>query len=177
VTDYSGLIVPLPDLEPVVGEWRACYDAEFVDTPAHVTVLFPWIPPGSLTEADLDAVGQLARSWQPFEVCFARFGDFQTFEDAGVHYLAPEPADPFLALTDDVCAVWPEYPPYEGAFAEVVPHLTVSSSADAEQAAELRAAVEALLPVRTVAAELVVVEVLDRRCRVRRSFRLGGRKR
>ncbi|HEX8768341.1 MAG TPA: 2'-5' RNA ligase family protein, partial [Jatrophihabitans sp.] len=132
-----------------------------------------WIPPHSITEADLDAVGQLARSWQPFEVCFARF---ETFEDADVHYLAPEPADPFLALTDDLCTVWPEYPPYEGVFAEVVPHLTVSTSADAAQAAEFRAAVTALLPVRTIARELTAVEVLDGRCRVRRSFRLGGRK-
>jgi hypothetical protein len=174
VTDYSGLIVPLPDLEPVVGQWRARYDAQFADTPAHVTALFPWIPPAKLTEADLDAVGQLAKDWQPFEVCFAEFG---TFDDADVHYLAPEPADPFLALTQDLCTIWPEYPPYEGVFAEVVPHLTVSDGAGAEQAAELRAAVGALLPVRTMARELTVVEVLDGRCRVRRSFRLGGRKR
>jgi 2'-5' RNA ligase len=177
VPDYSGLIVPLPDLEPVVGELRARYDNQFADTPAHVTVLFPWIPPDSLTEADLDSVGQLATSWQPFELSFARFGTFATFDDAGVHYLEPEPADPFLALTEDLSTVWPEYPPYEGAFAEVVPHLTVSSSADPEQAAEFRAAVTALLPVRTIARELAVVEVLDGRCQVRRSFRLGGRTR
>ena len=173
MTDYSGLIVPLPDLEPVVGKWRARHDTRVADTPAHVTVLFPWIPPDCLAEADLDAVGQLAKSWQPFEVRFARFG---TFEDADVHYLAPEPADPFLALTEDLCTVWPEYPPYEGAFAEVVPHLTVSVGADPDQAAELRAAVTALLPIRTIAHELTAVEVIDGRCRVRRSFRLGGRK-
>jgi 2'-5' RNA ligase len=174
VTDYSGLIVPLPDLEPVVGQWRARYDSQFADTPAHVTALFPWIPPADLTEADLDAVGQLAKDWQPFEVCFAGFG---TFDDADVHYLAPEPADPFLALTQDLCTVWPEYPPYEGVFAEVVPHLTVSVGAGAEQVAELRAAVQALLPISSMARELTVIEVLDGRCRVRRSFRLGGRKR
>jgi 2'-5' RNA ligase len=174
VTDYTGLIMPLPDLEPVVGEWRARYDTQFADTPAHVTVLFPWVPPGDLTDADLDAVGRLAEDWQPFEVCFA---EFRMFADADVHYLAPEPADPFLALTQDLCTVWPEYPPYEGAFPEVVPHLTVAVGVSDEQAAEFRAAVEALLPVRTVAAELTVVEVLDGRCRVRRSFRLGGRNR
>jgi 2'-5' RNA ligase len=173
MTDYSGLIVPLPDLEPVIGKWRARYDTQFADTPAHVTVLFPWIPPDSLTEADLDAVGQLAKSWQPFEVSFTRFG---RFEDEDVHYLAPEPSDPFLALTQDLCTVWPEYPPYEGLFAEVVPHLTVSTSADAAQAAEFRAAVTPLLPVRTIARELTAVEVRDGRCRVRRSFRLGGHK-
>jgi 2'-5' RNA ligase len=174
VTDYTGLIVPMPDLEPVVGEWRARYDTRFADTPAHVTVLFPWIPPGELTEADLDAVGQLAEEWQPFEV---RFADFRTFENPDVHYLAPEPADPFVALTQDFCTVWPEYQPYEGTISEVLPHLTVSVGATAKQAAELRAAVGALLPVRTIARELTVVEVLDSRCRVRRSFRLGGRKR
>jgi 2'-5' RNA ligase len=173
VTEYSGLIVPLPDLEPVVGKWRARYDNQFADTPAHVTVLFPWIPPDRLTEADLDAVGQLTKSWQPFEVCFARFG---TFEDEDVHYLAPEPADPFLALSEDLCTVWPEYPPYEGVFAEVVPHLTVSVGADPDQTTELRAAVTALLPVRTIAHELIAVEVRDGRCRIRRSYRLGGRK-
>ena len=128
VTDYTGLIVPLPDLEPVVGRWRARYDNWFAGTPAHVTVLFPWIPPAELTEADLDAVGQLAKDWQPFEVSFA---EFRTFEDDDVLYLAPEPADPFSALTDDVYTVWPEYPPYEGAFDEVIPHLTVASTADA----------------------------------------------
>jgi 2'-5' RNA ligase len=128
VTDYSGLIVPMPDLEPVVGQWRARYDASFADTPAHVTALFPWIPPAELTEVDLDVVGQLAKDWQPFEVCFAEFG---TFDDADVHYLAPEPADPFLALTEDLCTIWPEYPPYEGVFAEVVPHLTVADGAGA----------------------------------------------
>jgi 2'-5' RNA ligase len=174
VTDYTGLIVALPDLEPVVGEWRARYDTQFTGAPAHVTVLFPWIPPADLTESDLAVVGQLANDWQPFEVCFA---EFRTFDGPVVHYLAPEPADPFVALTDDVCTVWPEYPPYGGAVDEVVPHLTVAVGADAEQAAEFRAAIGALLPVRTIAAELTVVEVLDGRCRVRRSFRLGGRKR
>jgi 2'-5' RNA ligase len=173
VTDYSGLIVPLPDLEPVIGQWRARYDNWFAGTPAHVTVLFPWIPPAELTESDLDAVGQLAKDWQPFEVCFAQF---RTFEDDGVLYLAPEPADPFSALTDDVCTVWPEYPPYEGAIEEVIPHLTVASTADAQQAADIRAAVDPSLPVRSTAAELTVIEVIDGRCRVRRSFPLGGRK-
>ncbi|MFL6163902.1 MAG: 2'-5' RNA ligase family protein [Jatrophihabitantaceae bacterium] len=173
MTDYSGLIVPLPELEPLVGAWRARYDTTFADVPAHVTALFPWIPPDELTEADLDAVGQLAKGWQPFEVCFERFA---SFDDAEVHYLAPEPADPFLALTEDLCAGWPEYPPYEGAFAELVPHLTVSTSAGAEQVAEFRAAIAARLPVRATARELVAVEVRDGRCRIRRSFRLGGGK-
>jgi 2'-5' RNA ligase len=169
VTDYSGLVVPLPGLEPVVGQWRARYDTRFAETPAHVTALFPWITPDELTEADLDGIGQLAKSWQPFQVCFAEFG---VFDDAGVHYLAPEPADPFLALTQDLCTVWPEYQPYEGVFAEVVPHLTVAVGVTSDQAAEFRAAIA--LPVFTTARELAAVEVRDGRCRIRRTFRLGG---
>jgi len=173
VTDHTGLIVPLPELEPVVGAWRARYDTQFENVPAHVTVLFPWLPPDELTEADLDAVAQLAKEWRPFEVTFARFG---AFEQAGVHYLAPEPGDEFLALTEDLSTVWPECPPYGGEFAEVVPHLTVADGIDAEQAAEVRAAIEPSLPVRATARELLAVEVRDGRCAPRRSIRLGGKK-
>lgn len=170
-TDFTGLIVPLPDLEPVVGQWRDRYDTTFADVPAHVTALFPWIPPDELTDADLAAVATLAREWQSFEVTFARFGRFGD----EVHYLEPEPADGFHAITADLAAVWPEHQPYEGQFAEVVPHLTVAVGASPEQLAECRQAVEAALPVRTVARELLAVEVRDGRCRPLRRFGLAGR--
>ena len=43
-------------------------------------------------------------------------------------YLAPEPAAPFVALTEAVGAEFPGFPPYGGAFDEVVPHLTISEA-------------------------------------------------
>jgi hypothetical protein len=46
------------------------------------------------------------------------------FGDA-VLYLAPEDPAPLNALTEAVAHAFPEHPPYEVAFEEVVPHLTV----------------------------------------------------
>lgn len=43
----------------------------------------------------------------------------------GVLCLAPDPAEPFIALTRAIEACWPQHPSYEGAFDDVVPHVTV----------------------------------------------------
>ncbi len=47
----------------------------------------------------------------------------------GVAYLAPEPASAFTALTASIVARFPEYPPYGGAHAVVIPHLALAESA------------------------------------------------
>ena len=83
-----------------------------------MTILFPFAP---VEQLDLDALAALFATHAAFDFELESVGRF----DPPVTYLAPEPAAPFLALTDDVCALWPDYPPYEGAFATVVPHLTV----------------------------------------------------
>ena len=51
---------------------------------------------------------------------FERTGRFP-----GVVWLAPEPAEPFIALTELLAAAFPDHPPYEGAHDEIVPHLTL----------------------------------------------------
>jgi 2'-5' RNA ligase len=174
----TALVVPLPALEPVVGSWRSRYDASVTGVPAHVTVLVPWIPPDELTNADLDAIGKLAKSWDAFEVTFAEFRAFTSSVGPKVHWLSPEPADPFLQITDDLSIVWPEYPPYGGAHGpEPVAHLTVSSAAADDELDEMFEAVSAQLPITTTATELSVLEVRDGSCRTRASFRLGGKKR
>ena len=57
-----------------------------------------------------------------------------------VAWLAPEPSEPFKALTDLIAARFPDYPPYEGAHDVIIPHLTV-----AEGGPELQDQVEAAL--------------------------------
>jgi hypothetical protein len=44
----------------------------------------------------------------------------------GALYLAPEPASPFVRLTETIARAWPEAPPYGGAYDRIVPHLTVA---------------------------------------------------
>jgi 2'-5' RNA ligase len=87
------------------------------------------------------------------EVTFDRVGWF----DTRVAYLAPEPAEWFRAATARMYDAFPDYPPYEGAFDDVVPHLTVGDRGDA---ATMRAAVtdvERLLPITAHLETLLVV--------------------
>ncbi len=175
--DHSGLVIALPELESLIGHWRSRYDAAVSGVPAHVTLLVPWVPPAEITEADLDAVAQLARSWPPFNVSFRDFGVFENRHGPDVYWLSPEPTDEFLALIDDVLSCWPDYPPYEGVHGDdVTPHLTVSSSAAAAELEEMRSTVRGQLPITARADRISVLEVSDDRCVTRTSFRLAGKR-
>ena len=115
----SGVIVRIP-VPRAVARIRRAFDQGAHDVPPHVTILYPFLAP-----ADLDApvrrdLAAIAAAHEPFEVRFTEVGRFP-----GLLYLAPEPAEPFVALTE-ACAAWfPDFPPYGGAHDEVVPHLTV----------------------------------------------------
>jgi 2'-5' RNA ligase len=115
--------VEIPDAEPTVAELRDRLDANAgLGIPAHVTVIYPFVPAGSVSQFRLDRVG-----W---------FGE-------DVVWLGPHDPRPFRVLTERVFAEFPDYPPFEGRFADVVPHLTVGHG---HPVAELRAAEEAIRP-------------------------------
>lgn len=122
--DLSALYVEIPAAEPAVRDLRLRWDAAGTAVPAHVTVLFPFLPPRSI-DASVDAeLSAIASTLEPFQVRFERVGRFPE-----VVWLAPDPVEPFRRLTDAVAARWPDHPPYGGAFAEVVHHLTVADGA------------------------------------------------
>jgi 2'-5' RNA ligase len=117
----SGVIVrirlpaPLEDL-------RAQHDPmAHAGVPAHVTLLFPFLATEALTPAVRRRLARIASQVQPFGVRFVRPGRFP-----GVLWLAPEPVEPFIDLTNRLAAAFPDHPPYEGAHADIVPHLTVA---------------------------------------------------
>ncbi|GAB3439224.1 2'-5' RNA ligase family protein [Actinophytocola sediminis] len=143
----TALVVPVPAAEPVVGHHRRVLDHTAVwGVPAHVTVLYPFVPPEQLTENTVEIVRGLVGGIEAFDCVFARISWF----DQDAVWLAPEPAEPFRELTDAVWRRFPDHPPYLGRFADVVPHLTFGSAARADLAA-LRHAEEQVrerLPVR-----------------------------
>jgi len=164
--------VVVPEAARAVDRWRLLhtYDGA-LGVPAHVTVLYPFVPPASL-EADLTAlVAELAASQAPFDVSFRRVARWPD----GIVYLPPEPPEPFLALIAGACARWPEWPPYGGAHDEVVPHLTVvDDEAVADEAAR---DVESSLPLAARIDELTLLaEGADGRWRVHAAFPLGVRR-
>ena len=65
-------------------------------------------------------------------------------------WLDPEPAAPFVALTEAIAKRWPEAQPYGGVFAEVAPHLTVAEAAPEGEVERMQDALAAALPLRTL---------------------------
>jgi len=88
--------------------------------PAHVTVLFPFADTSVIDEA---ALADLFSRFRAFDFVADRIESFEN----GTRWLRPNPPTPFIDLTAAVQQRWPEYPPYEGAFDEVVPHLTITA--------------------------------------------------
>lgn len=146
----SAVLVPVPEAELVIGRHRARLDRAAVwGVPAHVTVLFPFLPPPQITAATLAVLAEAVASVRAFDCEFPAIGWFGSH----VMWLAPRPAGPFLALTRAVSAAFPGCLPYGGAYHDVVPHLTVGEQ-PAGGAADLRAAEAELLPGLPVSARI-----------------------
>jgi len=138
--------------------------------PPHITLLFPFLPVTQLRPTVRQALAEVAAGVDPFEVRFARVGRFP-----GAIYLVPEPSAPFAALTAAIVARFPDYQPYEGAFDEVVPHLTLVESPTAPLDRIADAAARYLPFDRPVTAIEVLVEETDGRWRSLWRIRLGVR--
>ena len=165
----SGVVVRVR-LPPSLERLRRHEDfAASVGVPAHVTLLFPFMPAVALRPPVRRAVAGIAATVEPFEVRFAAVGRFP-----GVVYLAPEPAGRFTALTEAIATRFPEYQPYEGAFDEVIPHLTLVESATAPLDQVAVAAQRQLPFTCRVAAMEVLVEGPDERWRGHWRIRLGA---
>jgi hypothetical protein len=118
----SALIVPVAGADPVVARHRARFDpVARRGMPAHVTALYPFAPVPCLDAAMEQAIQSVLAGRPGFPYRLARLGRFP-----GVLYLAPEPANAFIELTEALSKRWPEYPPYRGAHDGIVPHLTVA---------------------------------------------------
>lgn len=143
--------MPVPVAEPLVQAWRARFDSSAAyGIPAHITVIYPFLPDARLDGAVLAQLRAECAATAPMEVTFRRIGRFP-----GVLYLAPEPTAGLRALTARFARRWPDAPPYGGRYPDVVPHLTV-----AEGTAALLDDVErALAPGLPLKAALEVAEL------------------
>ena len=138
------LVVPFAGLPDVVAEWleRTVPTKPSHGMPPHVTVLYP--SPG-----DVVGIAETLLDYAALDVDFRRLDRFP-----GVLWLAPEPSEPFREMTHALVARYPEHQPYGGAFANVIPHLTVAQ-AELDDAAE---AIGEWLPLRARAESVVLLE-------------------
>jgi len=172
----SAFIVPVAAAEAFVADLRAALDpSAALGVPAHITLLHPFMAPERIDAAVLARVEAIARATAAFAFRLAAIGRFP-----GTLYLAPEPAEPFVALTRALWREFPEHPPYGGRHPAIVPHLTVAHDTDAASAERLAAA-EATLAKRWprphgIAAHcdrIVLIENASGRWRTLRAFTLA----
>jgi 2'-5' RNA ligase len=141
----TALIVAISEAEAAVAGHRARLDrAAAWGVPAHVTVLYPFLPPDRIDYAVLAELSDAAAAVPRFAVTFARIGWFGEH----VAYLAPEPDGPFRDLTAQVWQRFPDAPPYRGEFDDVVPHLTIGHDHPVPDLTFAAEEVAAHLPIR-----------------------------
>jgi 2'-5' RNA ligase len=150
----SALLLTVPAAEAAVGPHRARLDPSARDgVPAHITVLYPFLPPA---EIGPDVLAELSRLFAGVPR-FSFILDGVRWFGESVVWLGPSDESPFRRLTELAGGAYPSCPPYGGIHQDVVPHLTIGDRADP---AEMRAAAEAvrpLLPIATEAIELTLM--------------------
>lgn len=163
-------MVVVPEAEPVVADLRLRLDpVARLGVPAHVTVLFPFMPASEIHDDVLARLAALFRTVPAFRHNFVRtawFGD-------QVLWLHSEAAEALSALTRLVWEAFPAYPPFEGQFDVVVPHLTVGNYAPLDEMRAAERTVQRQLPISTVTrAVTLMVEQHSGRWQAVESFAL-----
>jgi 2'-5' RNA ligase len=163
MSEPSSAIVVRVALPPALERIRREFDrSAALGVPAHVTILYPWLPAAGLSTAVRDDLRGIVRDTPAFGVRFARVRRWPE-----VAYLEPEPAEPFATLIARVAARYPEFPPYAGTIAEVVPHLTLVENGEGPLDEVAIRAVQQLPFERVVRSIEVLTEGADGRWRAR----------
>lgn len=153
----SAVLLCVPEAEALVGRWRREHDPSAArGVPAHVTLLYPFLPAGQVDEGVLGELEWFFAGVDAFPLVFDAVGEFGA---EGVVFLAPA-TEELAELTGALARRWPECPPYAGKHERPVPHLTAVHSPDAVVRAEACAQLQQGLPLSATAshAELWVCD-------------------
>ncbi len=146
----TGLIIPVPSFQDFVDTWRPAVDGvPPVGVPAHVTVLYPFLPP-TLAERCIDELGAFFAAWPRFTYSLEEIGWF----DDQVVFVRPRPTSSFVDLTNAVEERW-GLPPYRGEIQDPQPHVTIGREGSEAEMRRVAAAASELLPVETQVADQV----------------------
>jgi 2'-5' RNA ligase len=145
----TAILLCVPEAESLVHEWRLKGDPSAAHgVPAHVTLLYPFLPAQAVDEGVLGELGWFFGGIDAFPVQFTRV---RRWEDTGVVWIEPA-SDALVELTRSLARRWPECPPYSGEIPidEVVPHLTIVQTDDRALRQSAANAVSPGLPFRIV---------------------------
>jgi len=166
------LLVVVAEAEPAVAQLRLQLDpVARLDVPAHVTVLFPFVPASELQDKVMVRLAALFGRMPAFThnlVHTAWFGD-------EVLWLASDCTERFRSLTELVWTAFRAYPPFEGQFEDVVPHLTIANHGSLDEMHAAERTVQLQLPISTMTrAVTLMIEQPSGRWKRAASFALNG---
>ena len=167
-----GLIILVPEAEDFLRSFRKNYDSlADVEVPAHITINMPFSPSKKLDSRLEEILTDLFFGFAAFKFSLTAV---RRFPEA--LYLTPEPEEPFKNIITAVAKRFPESPPYEGRFEDIIPHLTVAHLEDTEEidaisGVLITAAAEAL-PIHGVVRSVVLIAKVDGKWREQTRFQL-----
>lgn len=164
----TAVVIVLPDAVPLLdAAWRIDPALVRRGVPAHVSLLYPFVPESALTDQDEKDVRSLAASFPAADLLLEEVVTEPGFVAVTVPELQP--------IVDAFRAQWPGVRPYGGRFAaRRAAHVTVSMGADnPTTAARVRAAIGSLLPLRTRATALQLVVLTEEGWKLRFTVPLG----
>jgi hypothetical protein len=153
MSNQSAIIVPVPEVESVVGPLRLQYDnSARLGVPAHVTLLYP-IRPAQAVVAEIRTLRDACASIEAFPFSFT---EVRRFPETA--YLHPDKSERFAQITRTLVGIWPDCKPYNGAFAEITPHLTVADRVGHETLTAVEDSLRRHLPIACVAREALALD-------------------
>jgi 2'-5' RNA ligase len=168
----TALAIVLDEAEPFDAvRRRYAPEAVALGIPFHITLLWPFSPSEELTDALLADTGAFFAGRQPFEFALTRIATWPR-----VVYAVPEPDAALRDCMRALFARFPQWPPYRGIHAEVIPHATLGEDVDAPALRdEIERRLEGELPRRyAIDAVTLLEEYAPERWREREHFPLGG---
>lgn len=162
----TALVVPLPEADPLLAAVAARFPDAVRPLPAHVTLLYPFLPADALDDQVLADLDEVFTDRPPLRVEFA-----ECRRADGFAALLPDPAEGLSALVGELRRRWPELLPYDGRFgADVDLHLTVAlNTAEATAEAVAREIVPEFTPIRSELREAWLI-ALQGQWQLRRRF-------
>ncbi len=131
----TALVVCVGEADARIDDLRQRFDpVRARGVPAHLTLLYPFVPLALRSPGVLARVVTILNQFAAFDFRLARVGRF-----ADTAFLAPQPARPFIAMSEALAQAFPDFPPYGGGHASVVPHLSVGRGGAGEVAAAVLA--------------------------------------
>lgn len=137
-------------------------------SPAHITVLFPFLAESRIDALVHSALADVLGSRPAFDLRFERCGRLP-----GVLCLVPDPDTQLRQLTEAIADRWPEAPPYGGRFAEIVPHLTIAQGQEDAVLEKAEADLAGRLPFTSHVSSVELIVYDGTKWQERASFTLG----